>query len=149
MRSVWTSRAGGQHLVTKRLHDTYGPFVQTGPNEISVIHVDAVKAVLGSGGFPKGQYYEPRTDPSLPTRSLLTLRGEAHANRRRIWNRGMSSESLHNYGPILAKRVGQLASRLEGLSGSVDISEWIGFFTYDITLCQKLSLTHHEINTWF
>ncbi|KAJ6618904.1 cytochrome P450 [Mycena sp. CBHHK59/15] len=130
LRSIWSSRAGDQHRVNKRLHDTYGPFVRTGPNEISIIHVDAVKGVLGSGGFPKGQWYEARTDPSLPTRSLLALRGEAHANRRRIWNRCMSSESLLNYGPILANRVAQLASRLEGLSGSVDMSEWIGFFTY-------------------
>jgi hypothetical protein len=70
---AWISVDGGQHRVNKRLHDIYGPFVRTGksafvqlysyltcyncqgPNEISVIHVDAIKSVLGSGGFPKGQ----------------------------------------------------------------------------------------------
>lgn len=74
--------------------------------------------------------YEPRTDPTLATRSLLTLRGEAHASRRRIWNRGMSSESLKEYESILAKRVTQLVDRLEGLEGSVDISKWFSYFTY-------------------
>ncbi|KAJ7722764.1 cytochrome P450 [Mycena olivaceomarginata] len=120
-----------QHTVNKALHDKYGPFLRTGPNEVSIIHVDAVKAVLGTGGFQKGQYYEPRVDPALKTRSLLSLRGEPHANRRRIWNRGLSSESLKDYESILAKRVTQLSDRLEGLSGPVDIAEWFSYFTFD------------------
>ncbi|KAJ7461566.1 high nitrogen upregulated cytochrome P450 monooxygenase 2 [Mycena latifolia] len=130
--SVWIASGGKQHQVNKALHDKYGPFVRIGPNEVSIIHVDAVKAVLGTGGFPKGQYYEPRSDPTLPTRSLLTLRGEAHANRRRIWNRGMSSESVNEYESILAKRVAQLVARLEGLSGPVNMSEWFSYFTFDV-----------------
>ncbi|KAJ7481150.1 cytochrome P450 [Mycena galericulata] len=130
---VWIAWGGHQHRANKVLHDKYGPFVRTGPNEISVIHVDAVKAVLGTGGFPKGQYYEPRTDPTLSTRSLLVLRGEAHANRRRIWNRGMSSESLEEYETILEERVAQLMERLGGLSGStIDISKWFSYFTFDV-----------------
>ncbi|KAJ7137813.1 cytochrome P450 [Mycena epipterygia] len=129
---VWVSFRGDQHLTVKALHDIYGPFVRTGPNEISVIHIDAVKGVLGTGGFPKGQYYEPRRDPTLSTRSLLTLQGEAHASRRRIWNRGMSSESLKEYESILAKRVAQLVDRLEGLDGAVDISKWFSYFTFDV-----------------
>ncbi|KAJ7286364.1 cytochrome P450, partial [Mycena rebaudengoi] len=137
---AWVSLDGAQHRVNKQLHDIYGPFVRTGklvlarcPNEISVIHVDAIKSVLGSGVFPKGQFYAPRSDPSLPTRNLLTLEGEAHTNRRRIWNRGMNSESIQEYEPILTKRVAQLASRLETFTGSasVDISKWISFFTFD------------------
>ncbi|KAF8205670.1 high nitrogen upregulated cytochrome P450 monooxygenase 2 [Mycena galopus ATCC 62051] len=138
--SVWICSGGDQHIVNKRLHDQYGPFLRTGPNEVSIIHVDAVKAVLGTGGFQKGQcerhlfsgHYEPRSDPNLPeTFSLLSLRGEPHANRRRIWNRGLSSESLNEYESILAKRVAQLVERLEGLSGAVDIAEWFSYFTFD------------------
>ncbi|KAJ6490679.1 cytochrome P450 [Mycena vitilis] len=128
---VRISIGGNQHKVNKALHDKYGPFVRTGPNEVSIIHADAVKAVLGTGGFQKGQYYEPRADPTLSTRSLLSLHGEAHANRRKIWNRGMSSESLKDYESILAKRVTQLVARLEGLTGPVDIAKWFNYFTFD------------------
>ncbi|KAJ7805633.1 cytochrome P450 [Mycena olivaceomarginata] len=128
---MWVCAGGNHHMVNKALHDKYGPFLRTGPNEVSIIHVDAVKAVLGTGGFQKGQYYEPRADPALKTRSLLSLRGEPHANRRRIWNRGLSSESLKDYESILAKRVTQLMDRLEGLSGPVDIAEWFSYFTFD------------------
>ncbi|KAJ6531195.1 cytochrome P450 [Mycena capillaripes] len=128
---AWVSISGDQHKVNKALHDKYGQFVRTGPNEVSIIHVDAVKGVLGTGGFQKGQYYEPRSDPNLSTRSLLSLRGEAHANRRRIWNRGMSTGSLKEYESILVKRVTQLVDRLDGLSGPVDISKWFSYFTFD------------------
>ncbi|KAJ7206366.1 cytochrome P450 [Mycena pura] len=133
---VWVAFRGKQHRVTKALHDRYGPFVRTGPNEVSIVHVDAIKIVLGAGGFPKGQYYHFRSDPTaLPTRNLITLNGEAHANRRRIWNRGMGSESLGDYEIILARRIMQLMERLEGFSasgaGGVDIAAWFSFFSFD------------------
>ncbi|KAJ7080336.1 high nitrogen upregulated cytochrome P450 monooxygenase 2 [Mycena belliarum] len=132
--SVFLAAGGKQYRVNKMLHDKHGPFVRTGPNEVSIVHVDAVKTVLATSGFQKGQYYEPRTDPSLGVRSLLSLRGDAHANRRRIWNRGMSMESLNGYETILVKRITQLVARLEGLAGPmpVDMSKWLGYFTFDV-----------------
>ncbi|KAF7312845.1 hypothetical protein MKEN_00968500 [Mycena kentingensis (nom. inval.)] len=129
--------SGNQARVVKALHDQYGDFVRTGPNEVSIIHADAVKGVFGTGGFQKGQYYESRTDPTLPTRSLLTLRGDAHAARRRIWNRGMSSESLKEYESTLATRLGQLLARLDGFveegegAGLVDVAAWFSFLMFD------------------
>ncbi|KAJ7681743.1 cytochrome P450 [Mycena rosella] len=130
--SPWHPLAHIPGPTANKITKLWGAWISSGPNEVSIIHVDAVKAVLGTGGFQKGQYYDPRSDPNLATRSLLTLRGEAHANRRRIWNRGMSSESVNEYESILVKRVTQLVARLEGLSGSVDISEWFSYFTFDV-----------------
>ncbi|KAK7038129.1 cytochrome P450 [Favolaschia claudopus] len=131
--SAWICASGKQHRVNKALHDKYGPFLRTGPNEVSIIHADGVKAVLGTGGFQKGNYYEPRSDPKLNTRSLLSLRGDAHANRRKIWNRGLSTESVQEYESIVAKRVSQLSDCLHGLSGNkVNLAEWIGYFTFDV-----------------
>ncbi|KAJ7633027.1 high nitrogen upregulated cytochrome P450 monooxygenase 2 [Roridomyces roridus] len=134
---LWSTRivaSGQSHRVTKALHEDYGGFVRTGPNEISVIEVDAVKAVFGTGGFPKGEYYDSRKDPRLTSRNLLILRGEAHSHRRRIWNRGMSTESIDEYeSAILAKRVNQFMDKLEGLQGTpFDISAWFGYFTFDV-----------------
>ena len=57
------------------------------------------------------------------------LTGEAHANRRRLWNRGMSSESLAEYETMITKRAGQLVERFEGMPGAVDLAQWIGYFT--------------------
>ncbi|CAK5277510.1 unnamed protein product [Mycena citricolor] len=132
---VWSIRdavRGDPHRVVRRMHDKYGPVVRTGPNEVSIVHTDAVKVVLGT--YPKGQHYEPRDDPAVPAKSLLVLKGEAHANRRRIWNRGLNSASIAAYEVTLVKRVAQLLERLEeqSLSGSsVSISKWLGYFTFD------------------
>ncbi|CAK5277509.1 unnamed protein product [Mycena citricolor] len=132
---VWSLRdvaRGDSHRVIRRMHNQYGPVVRTGPNEVSIVHTDAVKVVLGT--FPKGQYYEPLTDPSIPAKPLLLLKGEAHANRRRIWNRGLNSASIAAYEVTLVKRVSQLLERLEeqSLSGSsVSINQWLGYFTFD------------------
>ncbi|KAJ7633024.1 high nitrogen upregulated cytochrome P450 monooxygenase 2 [Roridomyces roridus] len=129
---AWVVAGGKQHLAWKRLHDKYGDFVRTGPNEISIVHFDAVKAILGTGGFPKGEYYDPRRDPTLASTSLLLLRGDAHASRRRIWNRGMSTEAINEYEIILERRVMQLMDRLDGFCGTaVDIAGWFGYFAFD------------------
>ncbi|KAJ7318989.1 hypothetical protein DFH08DRAFT_714261, partial [Mycena albidolilacea] len=129
---MWVFSGSNQHTVNKVLHDKYGPFLQTGPNEVSIIHVDAIKAVLGTAPAD----YEPWADPALKTCSLLSLRDELHANQQRIWNRGLSSESLKDYESILVKRVIQLMDRLEGLLGLVDITEWFSYFTYVSDSCE-------------
>ena len=67
--------AGKNHLVTKKLHEKYGPYVRIGehfvlnchpfrystpccsllgPNEISVIDISAISGILGADGMPKG-----------------------------------------------------------------------------------------------
>jgi hypothetical protein len=51
---IWIQWQGHQHLVFKELHDKYGPFVRTGPNELSMIDLDAITSVLGPAGLPKG-----------------------------------------------------------------------------------------------
>lgn len=38
----------------KTLHDTYGPIVRVGPNEISIVDKEAIPAILGAHGMPKG-----------------------------------------------------------------------------------------------
>ncbi|KAF7330420.1 Cytochrome P450 [Mycena venus] len=126
---IWIASTGHQHLYVKQAHDKYGPVIRTGPNEVSVVDVDAVASVFGSGGLPKGQYYEARKDPKAPT-NLHTLLGEAHANRRRLWNRGMSTESLKEYEEIIAKRATQLLDCIADMR-TIDFSAWISYFAFD------------------
>jgi len=129
---MWMSWTGHQHLRLKQAHDKYGSVVRTGPNEVSVVDVDAVVSFLGSGGLPKGQYYEARKDPRAPF-NLIVLQGDAHANRRRLWNRGMSTESLKEYEEIIAKRATQLLNCITDLPdlNRVDLSAWISYFSFD------------------
>ncbi|KAJ7923026.1 cytochrome P450 [Mycena leptocephala] len=132
LTGMWRSFTGHQHIYIKRAHDRYGPVIRTGPNEVSVADIDAVVSVLGSGGLPKGQYYEARKDPKAPL-NLIVLQGEAHANRRRLWNRGMSTESLEGYKTTIAKRATQLLDCLADAPdlNFVDLSAWISYFSFD------------------
>ncbi|KAF7330444.1 Cytochrome P450 [Mycena venus] len=140
----WT---GHQHLYMKRAHDKYGPVIRTGPNEVSVADVDAVGSVYGSGGLPKGQcmirlqrlqtcvfkfYLQSMRLEKIPELLpiLLAMQGEAHANRRRLWNRGMSTESLKEYEEVIAKRATQLLDCIADM-GTIDFSAWISYFAFD------------------
>lgn len=43
----------------------------------------------------------------------------------------MSSDAIHEYEQRIAARARQLQERLLSSSGVVDLTEWIGFFTFD------------------
>lgn len=76
--------------------------------------------------------YKARSDPNAPG-NLIVLTGEAHAKRRKLWNRGMSSDSIKNYEAIIAKRASQLAEEVGEAArdgSAVDLASWISFFTY-------------------
>ncbi|KAF7315569.1 hypothetical protein MIND_00072200 [Mycena indigotica] len=127
--------SGNRARFMKEQHDRYGDVIRMGPNEVSIVHADAVRSILGTGGLQKGSYYEPFSDATLPSKSIVNLKGDMHDNRRRIWNRGMSSESLRGYEGILAIRLEQLLDRLDEIAktpkAELDISEWISYLTFD------------------
>ncbi|KAJ3998702.1 cytochrome P450 [Lentinula boryana] len=130
--SVWICWQGRQHTEFKVMHDKYGPVVRTGPNEISVVDPSAVNDVLGAGGLPKGKWYLARQDERAPS-NLLTLTGEKHANRRRIWNRGLNSDAIEEYDEILAKSATLLAEGIQARSesqGEVDLTTWFNYFRF-------------------
>ncbi|KAF9255163.1 cytochrome P450 [Marasmius fiardii PR-910] len=122
---------GDQHLVLKELHDRYGPIVRKGPNEVSVIDADSVQAVLGTDGLPKGHSYLSGSVEGHPS-PLIVLNGQERNDRRRIWRRGFTSESIKEYQPVIEKRVVQLADSLHARSksGSVDLLKWFNFFSF-------------------
>ncbi len=91
-----------------------------------------VVAWYSLNGFLQSSGYSARKDPKAPN-NLFILTGEEHANRRRLWNRGMSNESLKDYEPIIAKRSDELVQFLKtsASSGSVDLNNAVGYFTFD------------------
>lgn len=73
--------------------------------------------------------YSGRQDPNAPS-NLIAMSGEPHANRRRIWNRGMSSDSLKHYEDIIRARAEEWIKKFEIAYEPVDLVAWIGYFTY-------------------
>ncbi|KAL0060261.1 hypothetical protein AAF712_012947 [Marasmius tenuissimus] len=128
MYICWT---GQQHFVVMDLHRRYGPIVRTGPNEISVIDLASVKAVLGSEGLPKGPAYLRLKDAGQP-HSLIGTAGQERTDRRRIWSRGFTSESLKEYQPIIVSRGNEMSEGLAARAGSeLDLEKWLAFYTLD------------------
>ncbi|KAF7360564.1 hypothetical protein MVEN_00787500 [Mycena venus] len=128
--SLWKALPGYKYLYLKTLHDTYGPYVRTGPNEISVIDAVAVGQILNKGGLDKGRYYEAGRHSSTPP-SIVSLVGEAHTAKRRVWNRGMTSAAIREYESLIAKRTSQLVSRLREHE-TVDLVCWFDLFALDL-----------------
>ncbi|KIY45688.1 cytochrome P450 [Fistulina hepatica ATCC 64428] len=113
------------------LHQEYGVSILTGPNELSIVDADAIGPILGGKGFPKGPFWDGRVAPGV-TRSLISERDPVeHQRRRRTWNRAFSQTSLQGYEDILRERTLQFVATLETLQGSLDLDQWISFYTFD------------------
>ncbi|KAJ7286350.1 cytochrome P450 [Mycena rebaudengoi] len=121
---------GYRHLATRKLHDEYGPVVRTGPNELSIIDPVAVSQILSLGGLDKGRFYETGRNPQQTQPSIVSLTGDAHTAKRRVWNRAMTSASIREYEPLLVKRASQLVSRLAEQRGPTDLVSWFDFFSF-------------------
>ncbi|KAL0060256.1 hypothetical protein AAF712_012966 [Marasmius tenuissimus] len=128
MYICWT---GKQHIMLKGLHDRYGPIVRSGPNDISVINHSSVKEVLGSEGLPKGPAYLARSPVGIPPPLIVTT-GEEHTNRRRVWGRGFSSESIKEYQQIIVARANELTEGLSARVGQeINLMDWMNFLAFD------------------
>ena len=69
-------------------------------------------------------------NPEIPPLGALRDPAE-HAHRRRPWTRAFNSSALNEYQPKIALRVLQLVDKLSNQKGVVNLSMWIGWFTYD------------------
>ena len=57
------------------------------------------------------------------------MRGEPHAQRRRLWNRALSTEAIRGYDTSLGKRLVELTSKIESSSEAFDLTALIVAFT--------------------
>lgn len=83
-----TSWSLDQCLFLEKLHNKYGDFVRTGPNEITIFTPDAINKLYGvSTGCTKASWWEMM----WPEVSMITTRSkEGHALGRRAWEKGFS-----------------------------------------------------------
>ncbi|KAL5520928.1 hypothetical protein ACEPAF_2931 [Sanghuangporus sanghuang] len=136
---IYYALNGKQYVYFKSLHDKYGPFVRTGPNEISAADVEAIPSVLGLNGMRKGPLWSAIDQPGT-TPNLAALRNvDLHNERRKLWNHGFTSASIRELQPTVESRVLELMEELskrvspsiEGRENSLDLALWLSNFTYD------------------
>ncbi|KAF8168800.1 cytochrome P450 [Mycena galopus ATCC 62051] len=129
---VRVALTGKRHLYITELHKKYGSHVRVGPNVLSVVHVDAIAATLGTKpGMPKGEMYHSLQPSNEPSSLIGTLDMAEHAEKRKSWSQGFTPAALKEYDPIIQGRTNQLVQRLEQQVGTIDLGKWISYFTFD------------------
>ncbi|KZT11556.1 cytochrome P450 [Laetiporus sulphureus 93-53] len=110
---------GKLHIYLRQLHETYGPIVRIGPNEISVVDVELIPYILGPDGMPKGPLWDGRRIAGrLGTKdargNMIAARDKrVHAEARRVWNRAFTPASVKAYEPIIIHCLEELMDRLK------------------------------------
>ncbi|KAJ3551693.1 hypothetical protein NM688_g4557 [Phlebia brevispora] len=128
--SYITTRGDG-HEYLRGLHARYGDAVRIGPNELSFSRGDLVEPILAMKMFPKGPYYAPRkTETGYQLDGMRDF--QAHALRRKPWNKAMSIAAVKDYNVIILNKTQELLESLSQRSGqTLDISAWMSYFGFD------------------
>lgn len=130
------------HIITGRrmhyvhaLHQTYGPVVRIGPNEVAVADPDGFAQIhrIG-GGFLKAPWYAEATGAPEPG-IFDMIDPKQHSQRRKLFSRAFSNSSLRqNWEPAIREKVELAVSRIkaEAQTGDSDILKWWTFMTTDV-----------------
>ncbi|KZT05818.1 cytochrome P450 [Laetiporus sulphureus 93-53] len=140
---VYVTSRGKLHEYFRQLHETYGPVVRVGPNELSVIDVELLPSILGANGMHKGPLWEGRRNEGRKgTQSvrgtLIESRNRTHhAEARRIWNRVFTTQAVKGYEPIAMELASMLVDGIrrecerDGGTAQTDMARWLSFFSFD------------------
>ncbi|KAJ5937997.1 hypothetical protein N7454_004339, partial [Penicillium verhagenii] len=117
------------------LHKRFGDIVRIAPDELAFSHPDAWKDIMGHrNGEPEmakaSWFYRPIDEPL----HIVNEDIDEHKRLRRQMAHGFSEKSMRSQEPMIRKYVDVLLTRLhENCSkGSVVISDWYNFTTFDI-----------------
>ncbi|PVH95575.1 cytochrome P450 [Periconia macrospinosa] len=112
---VWQCRSSRGHHVLEQLYKEYGPFVRTGPNEITIFHPAVYDAMDGpKNRNTRSDWYDllyPRVS------SIFTRDAKTHDLRRKVWDNAFHQVALSNYYKGLTKHVRRLERILDEGSG--------------------------------
>ncbi|KAJ6109331.1 cytochrome P450 monooxygenase [Penicillium sp. IBT 16267x] len=117
------------------LHKRYGDIVRIAPDELAFSHPDAWKDIMGhKNGEPEmakaNWFYRPLDEPL----HIVNEDIDEHKRLRRQMAHAFSEKSMREQEPMIRKYVDILLERLREncTNGSVVISDWYNFTTFDI-----------------
>ncbi|TKX23529.1 cytochrome P450 monooxygenase-like protein 24 [Elsinoe australis] len=100
----------------RRLHDTYGPVVRFGPNEISFNTADGWRQIYGHRVGGKASLQKDLSfygeEPITGTRSIIDADDENHARMRRILSHSFSDKALKDQEPVFKEWTQLLIKKL-------------------------------------
>ncbi|KAF6830293.1 L-ornithine-N5-monooxygenase [Colletotrichum plurivorum] len=116
------------------MHQKYGDFVRVGPNDISVVNLDAFNKLHG----PQTKVTKHNTGfyDGLVARGELNLdaiwHNETHRDRRKVWDQALGSKALEKYEEETRKVLRTWLARLDEVgSKPVDTSRYAKLIPFD------------------
>ena len=124
---------GDMNTTMIALHKKHGPLVRTGPNELSVADLAAIKTIYGAGTpFRKSDWYS--VWQGHRKFDLFAERNEKiHAQQRRLVSRAYSMDALKDLEPHVNAAIETFLSKMATFKGqSIDMGKWTQLFAFDI-----------------
>ncbi|SLM40221.1 cytochrome p450 family protein [Lasallia pustulata] len=115
------------------LHQRHGKIVRTGPNEVSVSDLGAIKKIYGAGTrFKKSDWYS--VWQGHRKFDLFAERDERiHRTQRRLVSHIYSMDSLKDLEKYVDDAVHVFIKKVEGMQGqSMDMGLWVQLFAFDV-----------------
>jgi cytochrome P450 len=116
-----------------QLHEKYGNLVRTGPNEVSVASLPAIKKIYGAGSkFRKSDWYS--IWQGHRKFDLFAERDEGiHAGQRRLVSSVYSMSSLKDLEEYVNEAVNVFMAKMKEMQGqTVDMGKWTQLFAFDV-----------------
>jgi cytochrome P450 len=116
---------GDMNTTMIALHKRYGPLVRTGPTELSVADLAAIKTIYGAGTpFRKSNWYS--VWQGHRKFDLFAERDEKiHARQRRLVSRAYSMDALKDLEPHVDAAINTFLSKMGALEdSSIDMGKW-------------------------
>ncbi|KAF2088868.1 cytochrome P450 [Saccharata proteae CBS 121410] len=124
---------GDMHRVVIDLHSNHGKLVRTGPNEVSVSDLTAIKKIYGAGTkFRKSDWYS--VWQGRRKLDIFAGRDEAmHAHDRRLISRAYAMDSLKDLEQYVDDSIHVFMANMSARQGqSFDMGYWVQLFAFDI-----------------
>ncbi|KAL6856416.1 cytochrome P450 [Trichoderma novae-zelandiae] len=134
---------GNMHLISKKLHDKYGPVVRMGPNYLDVDYSSLIKTCFDTQGvWRKTEWHGvsgAMVEGKLYFNIFSEVRPEEHARIKKPVARYFSAAGVAPLEPhvdaVLATLCGVMDQRFAGdetFGSSFDFSEWMLFYAMDV-----------------
>ncbi|KUI57709.1 Tryprostatin B 6-hydroxylase [Cytospora mali] len=118
------------YLLLDELYHEYGPFVRTGPGELTVFHPEVFDVIGGTGTTCiKAPWY----DMLYPMVAINSVREKAgYAPRRRVWNTALSTRAVHDEKSVVLRALNKMGEAFQERHGQpLNVTEWMSYFTSD------------------
>ena len=128
------------HLI-HAAHQTYGPVVRIGPNEISFANPQAVREIYTSDHFVKEESFYRAKKIYHENHLMSTQNPEAHRKRRKLLSRGFSQAAMLEFEPDMTTKIQAMFDHWARLTrrptdgaapASINIYPWAHWVAFDI-----------------